>query len=132
MPPYVEESPASLPPTQEDALALPEELDDLLLNFWDATSEQQQQQQVAFNSSCILQEKTGSTATATTTNANPNSFCACRDVSSIGLCRRFFSITDDGRISDYWLADGGSTPLHPSLPTPARFKSISSFICKGA
>ncbi|KAF0926959.1 hypothetical protein E2562_028545 [Oryza meyeriana var. granulata] len=73
--PHVEESPASLQPAQQDALALPEELDDLLLNFWDATSEQQQQQQVAFNSSCILQEKTSSTATATTTNANSNSFC---------------------------------------------------------
>ncbi|KAF0909801.1 hypothetical protein E2562_000122 [Oryza meyeriana var. granulata] len=44
---------------------------------------------------------------------------------------RFFYITDDGRISDYWLADRGGTPLHPSLPTPARVKSISSFIFKG-
>ncbi|KAF0904413.1 hypothetical protein E2562_034492 [Oryza meyeriana var. granulata] len=42
---YVEELPASLPPAQKDAVALPEELDDLLLNFWDATSEQQQKRQ---------------------------------------------------------------------------------------
>uniref|UniRef100_A0A0D3H7H9 Protein XRI1 n=2 Tax=Oryza TaxID=4527 RepID=A0A0D3H7H9_9ORYZ len=63
-------------PPQQDAVALPEELDDLLLNFWDASSDQQQQQQqVAFNSSCILQEKTSSTtATATTTNSNSNFF----------------------------------------------------------
>ncbi|KAF0921280.1 hypothetical protein E2562_003088 [Oryza meyeriana var. granulata] len=83
MPPYVEESPESLPSAQQDAVALPEELDNLLLNFWDATSEQQQQQQVAFNSSCILQEKTSSTATATTTNSNSNSFF-CDDDDLLG------------------------------------------------
>ncbi|KAL5201084.1 hypothetical protein ABZP36_035438 [Zizania latifolia] len=76
---YMESSLASLPPAPppqpqpQDPVALPEELDDLLLNFWDASSyddddfasnkQQQQQQQVAFNSSCILQEKTSSTVT---------------------------------------------------------------------
>ncbi|KAG8056933.1 hypothetical protein GUJ93_ZPchr0002g26504 [Zizania palustris] len=75
LPLYMESSLASLPPPQpQDPVALPEELDDLLLNFWDASCYDDDdfasnKQQVAFNSSCILQEKTSSTVTTTNSSS---------------------------------------------------------------
>ncbi|KAL6846236.1 hypothetical protein ACP4OV_023684 [Aristida adscensionis] len=63
------------PPPVHGPAAMPE-LDDLLLNFWDASccydgdvgAQQQQQVQVAFNPSCVAHEKSCSLA-ATTTNS---------------------------------------------------------------
>lgn len=60
--------PAPPPSAHDVATAIPGELDDLLLGFWDASSHdgdvggeplkaQQQQQQAAFNSSCVTHEQ---------------------------------------------------------------------------
>ncbi|TVU09759.1 hypothetical protein EJB05_43254 [Eragrostis curvula] len=69
------------PPAPLDAVAVPQNLDDLLLNFWDASCHDgdvgAQQLQVAFNSSCCLplpHETSSSSATTTTTT---NSFFPC-------------------------------------------------------
>ncbi|XP_062199500.1 uncharacterized protein LOC133901959 isoform X2 [Phragmites australis] len=63
------------PPPAQDAVAMPEELDDLLLDFWDASCHDgdvdERQVQVAFNSSCFMQHEKSCTATATaTTNSS--------------------------------------------------------------
>ncbi|KAL5206301.1 hypothetical protein ABZP36_034510 [Zizania latifolia] len=69
----MESSPASLqPPPPQDPVALPEELDDLLLNFWDASSYDNDDDDDASNKQqqLLLQEKTSSTATT-----NSSFFC---------------------------------------------------------
>ncbi|KAG8050039.1 hypothetical protein GUJ93_ZPchr0009g312 [Zizania palustris] len=57
----------SSPPPPQDPVALPEELDDLLLNFWDASSydddDAANKQQQHHDQQLQLQEKTSSTAT---------------------------------------------------------------------
>ncbi|XP_062193198.1 uncharacterized protein LOC133896615 isoform X2 [Phragmites australis] len=60
----------AVPSQAHDAVAMPEELDELLLNFWDASCNDgdvgEQQVQAAFNSSCCVpHEKSSSTVTTT-------------------------------------------------------------------
>nr|CAB3453547.1 unnamed protein product [Digitaria exilis] len=77
----VPSAPSAPPPPAHDAVAaaIPGELDDLLLNFWDGSchdgdvgKEEEQLQLGAFNSSCVTHEQTTmatcAAATATTTN----------------------------------------------------------------
>uniref|UniRef100_A0A0E0ESU7 Protein XRI1 n=1 Tax=Oryza meridionalis TaxID=40149 RepID=A0A0E0ESU7_9ORYZ len=145
---YMESPPA---PAQQDAVALPEELDDLLLNFWDASSDQQQQQQqVAFNSNCILQEKTSSTtATATTTNSNSNFFYDDDDLlGSIfttgptlpekGVAEPLLSSSSsncqaDPQVSEVSGAQPQATPAAPGVArAPPRCSSSSSSLKRSA
>ncbi|KAK3130192.1 hypothetical protein QOZ80_6BG0490210 [Eleusine coracana subsp. coracana] len=71
-----------------DAVVVPQDLDDLLLNFWDGNCHDvdvgAQQVQVAFNSSYSLplqlpHETSSSSATTTTTGTTTNSFFPCDD-----------------------------------------------------
>ncbi|CAN6210873.1 unnamed protein product [Urochloa humidicola] len=79
-------APPAPPPAHDVAAAIPGELDDLLLNFWDASchdgdvGEQQkatQQQELelgAFNSTCVTHEQTTTTTTCAAAAATTNSF----------------------------------------------------------
>ncbi|XP_022679835.1 uncharacterized protein LOC101776683 isoform X1 [Setaria italica] len=77
--PLLAAPPPPAPAPHDAVAAIPGELDDLLLNFWDASSHDGDvgEQQDAFNSSCVTHEQTTTTTTCAAAATSTNSFFHC-------------------------------------------------------
>ncbi|CAL5088079.1 unnamed protein product [Urochloa decumbens] len=126
-------------PAHDAIAAIPGELDDLLLNFWDASchdgdvGEQQKPQLDAFNSTCVTHEQTTTTTTT----------CAAAAAAAATATNSFFHYDDGDDPLSSIFCTGPTPPLLPAeqavafqqqapAAEPEPLLSSSSSNCQGA